>query len=521
MKPEGHTQSGNCRLCVTGAMFPKWRCARALMIIINIIFLAIVVAAAAVEAEAEWEGAQCGSGGVGSMVELIQKKRDGGELSAREMWAVVSGFHNGAIPDYQMAAMLMAMYIRGMTDRETTDMTLSFMRTGEIADLSSLGKTSIDKHSTGGVGDKVSLALAPLVASFGLVVPMMSGRGLGHTGGTLDKLESLPGVGTALTSADFLQQLRQVGVAICGPTESIAPVDKAMYALRDVTGTAASLPLIVASIMSKKLAEGPDALLLDVKTGDGAFLPEWESAHKLAQAMLAAGELASKRMTVVMTDMSQPLGRAVGNWLELREAIDVLSGRGPEDVRELVVVQCALMLVLAGQAPSYLTARQMAEKHLGNGEGLRQLRLLVRAQGGRQEAEAYIASPDTYPASARSLEVRASQAGWVAAIGAREIGAVNVLLGGGRADKDAKIDPKAGIVLARKVGDAVSAGDLLATLYSDVQAPLLQEAADRVLRAYSMSDVPVAAPPLVGHILVNGSAMPWSRFVEQQQPPAS
>ena len=496
---------------------------------ILVIVVACVAQAGVVEPAAEGKGgneigslhveAQCGSGGVGSMVELIQKKRDGGELSAREMWAVVSGFHYGAIPDYQMAAMLMAVYIRGMTDRETTDMTLSFMRTGEIADLSSLGATSVDKHSTGGVGDKVSLALAPLVASFGLVVPMMSGRGLGHTGGTLDKLESLPGVGTALTSAAFLEQLRAVGVAICGPTESIAPVDKAMYALRDVTGTAASLPLIVASIMSKKLAEGPDALLLDVKTGDGAFLPEWDTAHKLAQAMLSAGELASKRMTVVMTDMSQPLGRAVGNWLELREAIDVLSGTGPADVRELILVQCALMLVLGGKAPSYLIGRQMAEEHLGNGKGLQKLRQLVREQGGREAAEAYIDNPDTYPASAHSLAVRAPQTGWVAAIGAREVGAVNVMLGGGRADKDSQIDPKAGIVLERKVSDPVSAGDVLATLYSDVDAPLLQEAAARVLKAFSISDTPVTPPPLVGHILVNGSALPWSEFVQNQLSP--
>ena len=224
---------------------------------------------------------------VGSMVELIEKKRDGGELTAEEIWAVVSGFHNGVVPDYQMSAMLMAMYIRGMTAQETTDMTVSFMKTGEIADLSSLGATSVDKHSTGGVGDKVSLALAPLVASFGVIVPMMSGRGLGHTGGTLDKLESLPGVSTALTSAQFMQQLRDIGVAISGPTETIAPVDRALYALRDATGTAPSLPLIVSSIMSKKLAEGPDCLLLDVKTGDGAFLPAWEDAHAMAQAMLA------------------------------------------------------------------------------------------------------------------------------------------------------------------------------------------------------------------------------------------
>ena len=265
-----------------------WRMAAAVLLVLSQVVTTEPQSEAARAADGSARAGQgaCESA-VGSMVELIEKKRDGGELTAEEIWAVVSGFHNGEVPDYQMSAMLMAMYIRGMTAQETTDMTISFMKTGEIADLSSLGATSVDKHSTGGVGDKVSLALAPLVASFGVIVPMMSGRGLGHTGGTLDKLESLPGVSTALTSAQFMQQLRDIGVAISGPTETIAPVDRALYALRDATGTAPSLPLIVSSIMSKKLAEGPDCLLLDVKTGDGAFLPALEDAHALAQAMLA------------------------------------------------------------------------------------------------------------------------------------------------------------------------------------------------------------------------------------------
>jgi pyrimidine-nucleoside phosphorylase len=362
----------------------------------------------------------------------------------------------------------------------------------------------------------VSLALAPLVASFGLVVPMMSGRGLGHTGGTLDKLESLPGLTTSLTSAQFMEQLQEVRVAICGPTETIAPVDKTLYALRDVTGTASSLPLIVSSIMSKKLAEGPDALLLDVKTGDGAFLPDWESAHKLAAAMLAAGEQASKRMVVVMTDMGQPLGRAVGNWLELREAVDVLSGRGPSDVTELVLAQCALMLVLGGRADSYLDGRRLAELHLGNGKGMQQLRLLARAQGATAAALAFLDKPADYPASQRSVPVVAAERGWVSAVGAREIGAVNVLLGGGREDKSSVIDPKAGIVLHRKVGDAVQVGEVVATLYSDVAPETLAAAAARTWRAFRISPVPQTVPPLITHILINGSTLPWADFLLAQ-----
>lgn len=345
---------------------------------------------------------------------------------------------------------------------------------------------------------------------------MMSGRGLGHTGGTLDKLESLPGLTTSLTSAQFMAQLQEIRVTICGPTESIAPADKPLYALRDVTGTASSLPLIVSSIMSKKLAEGPDALLLDVKTGDGAFLPDWESAHKLAAAMLAAGEQASKKMVVVMTDMSQPLGRAVGNWLELREAVDVLSGRGPSDVTELVLAQCALMLVLGGEAPSYLAGRRMAQLHLDTGKGLQQLRLLARAQGATPAALGFLDSPGDYPASQRSLPVVAAERGWVAALGAREIGAVNVLLGGGREDKSSTIDPRAGLVLHRKVGDIVEVGDVVATLYSDVGPEALAAAAARTWRAYRISAEPPTLPPLISHVLTNGSTLPWADFLRAQ-----
>ena len=369
--------------------------------------------------------------------------------------------------------------------------------------------STIRMHTT------VSLALAPLVASFGLAVPMMSGRGLGHTGGTLDKLESLPGVTTTLTSAQFMEQLKEIQVVISGPTESIAPVDKTLYALRDVTGTASSLPLIVSSIMSKKLAEGPDALLLDVKTGDGAFLPDLDSAHKLAEAMLAAGERASKKVVAMMTDMSQPLGRAVGNWLELREAVEVLSGKGPSDVVELVLAQCALMLVMAEKAPSYLAGRRMAKQHLEGGKGLDQLRLLVCAQGATAEAEALLDNPDRYPPSQHSIPVVSTLHGWVSAIGAREIGLVNKLLGGGREDKSSQIDLKAGIVLHRKVGEAVTAGNVLATLYSDKQEALAAAAA-RVSQAFAITAEPVTSPPLISHVFINGSSLPWPDYIAQQ-----
>ncbi|KAJ1488194.1 pyrimidine-nucleoside phosphorylase [Baffinella frigidus] len=388
-----------------------------------------------------------------SAVELIEKKRDGHALSRDEIRAFVQGFDGGRIPDYQASAWLMAVYIRGMTEAETGHLRQAITESGATFDCSFQTRPVVDKHSTGGVGDKVSLALAPLAASLGLCVPMMSGRGLGHTGGTLDKLESIPGFRTELSMEEIRKQLSEIGVVIISPIPAICPVDKKLYALRDVTATTSSLPLIVASIMSKKIAEGTDALLLDVKTGNGAFLADWDDSVALARCMVSTGEAAGTRTVALLTDMSQPLGRAVGNWLEMREAIEVLGGQGPPDVVALVEAQCAEMLVLGGLAPDRAAGLAQARENRRNGKGLETLRRLVESQGGDP---CYVAgangdAPASLPPSAFSLPVIATQSGWVSAMDTTQCGKASIALGAGRQQLTDVIDHKAGILLHKRV----------------------------------------------------------------------
>ena len=412
-------------------------------------------------------------------VDIIQRKRDGLELSAGEIDFLVRGYAEGRIPDYQASALAMAVYFRGMTPAETVALTESMMRTGEVLDLQDLPGPKVDKHSTGGVGDKTSLILAPVVAACGVNVPMISGRGLGHTGGTLDKLESIPGFSVRLSLADFRAVLEQTRLAIIGQTPEIAPADKKLYALRDVTGTVESRPLIAASIMSKKMAEGIDALVLDVKTGDGAFMKSFEDSKALAETMVEIGRGMGKKVAALITDMEQPLGHAVGNALEVVECLDTLKGRGPKDLESLSLELAAWMLHLAGVAANLDAARSRARDALVSGAGLRKFRQVVERQGGDPSVcdDAHL-----LPRSREVVPLVAEQDGRVVAIAARAVGQAAMLLGAGRETVESVIDPAVGIVLHKKVGDLVIAGEPCATLHVndrgrlDEALALLQEA---------------------------------------------
>ncbi len=395
-------------------------------------------------------------------VDIIQRKRDGGELTSDEIGFFVKGYTRGEIPDYQASALAMAVFFQGMTAAETVALTESMMRTGEVLDLSDLPGPRVDKHSTGGVGDKTSLILAPLVAACGAYVPMISGRGLGHTGGTLDKLESIPGFRVNLTLAEFRSVLRRCGLGLIGQTPEIAPADRKLYALRDVTGTVESLPLIAASIMSKKMAEGIDALVLDVKTGDGAFMKSVADSKALAEAMLAIGRGMGKKVAALITDMEQPLGRAVGNALEVVECVETLKGRGPKDLESLSLELSAWMLFLAGLAPSRQAARARAREALSSGAGLRKLQEIITLQGGDPRV---CDDLSVLPRARETVELKAEQEGRVARIGCRAVGHAAMLLGAGREAVDSRIDPAVGLVLHKKVGDLVMVGEPLLTLH--------------------------------------------------------
>lgn len=461
-----------------------------------------------------------------SPVELIAKKRDGGVLSREEIDEFFLGFHEGRIADYQMSAMLMAIYLKGMTNQETADLTLAFVKSGRSldADLAKIPGPKVDKHSTGGVGDKVSLVLAPLCASLGIVVPMMSGRGLGHTGGTLDKLEAMPGFSSSISSDDFLAQLRDVGVAVIGPTEDVAPVDKKVYALRDTTATTESLPLLVSSIMSKKIAEGPEAMVLDVKTGRGAFLKEFEASVALAKAMISAGENAGKPTVCLLTSMDQPLGRAVGNLLELREAVDCLSGGGPEDVLAVVVACCAEMLLLAKKAADREEAAQLATENLQNGKALDCFCRMIGAQdrGSCRTAERNVRGFEEWWASSfkpkHVVEVcyRGSDVGVVTGIDSLEIGLSSVLLGAGRQAITDQIDYAAGVLLDAKIGDEVCAGGLLCRIYTDRDdhGAVVQRIEDAFTVVPKGSEE-ATAPVLISHIVTSKRGLePWDEYCE-------
>jgi pyrimidine-nucleoside phosphorylase len=425
-------------------------------------------------------------------VDVISKKRDGGELSTEEIRFFIDGFTRGAIPDYQASAWAMAVTLRGMNERETTDLTLAMVDSGERLDLSQVVGFAVDKHSTGGVGDKTTLVVEPVVAACGAPVGKMSGRGLGLSGGTLDKLESIPGYRVDLSPEEFLAQLRAVGVVLTGQSLDLAPADGKLYALRDVTGTVPSVPLIASSVMSKKIAAGSQAVVLDVKVGVGAFMQSLEAAKELARMMVSIGRGAGVKVVALLSDMNQPLGNAVGNALEVREAIATLRGGGPADFVEHCSLVAAHMLRLAGKAADLEHARGQAAAAMRDGSGLAKFRALVQAQGGDP---ATIDDPDRLPRARLMEEIRAEADGYLAGVHAAEIGLASVALGAGRAKKEDPVDHAVGVVVHHKVGDRITPGDLLATVHAN-DPDRLAEAAARVRAAHQTRPEPVEPLPL-------------------------
>jgi pyrimidine-nucleoside phosphorylase len=423
-------------------------------------------------------------------VDIIIKKRDRGELTRAEIEFFVQGFTRGEITDYQAAAWAMAVFLNGMSDRETTDLTLAMTHSGEILDLSQVVPIAVDKHSTGGVGDKTTLVVEPTVAACGLAVGKMSGRGLGFSGGTLDKMESIPGFRTDLSREEFIDQLGRIGLVLTGQTGDLAPADGKMYALRDVTGTVDSMPLIASSIMSKKIAAGAQAIVLDVKVGIGAFMHTLPEARKLSQLMVAIGRLSGRQVVALLSDMNQPLGHAVGNTLEVLEALDTLRGGGPADFREHCLVVASHLLVLGKKAEDLSKAREMAAGALQSGRSLQVFRQLVEAQGGDV---AYVDDPTRFPKAPLIATDRAERAGYLAGIDAREVGEASVDLGAGRAKKSDQIDHAVGIIVPHKVGDRVEKGEALFTIHAN-HPEKLAVARQRLLAALQWSDQP--CPPL-------------------------
>lgn len=429
--------------------------------------------------------------------DIIMKKRNGGELTGEEIRFFVKGYTEGTIPDYQASALTMAIYFRGMTRRETCDLTMAMAQSGDVLDLSAIRGIKVDKHSTGGVGDKTSLALAPMVAACGIPVAKMSGRGLGHTGGTIDKLESFPGFTTALTTERFLENVNRIGIAIMGQTADLAPADKKLYALRDVTATVDNLSLIASSIMSKKLAAGADAIVLDVKTGSGAFMKREEDARALAGEMVAIGNNAGRKTVAVISDMDQPLGHAVGNALEVREAIETLMGRGPEDFVELCLTLGARMLMAGGRAEDEETAVARLKQVIADGSALRKLAEFVEAQGGDGEV---VHHPERLPRAAIQRTVPAPKEGFVSHVECDEIGMCSLLLGGGRETKESGIDLSVGLVLQKKKGDYVEKGEPLAVIHANDEAKAA-EAERRFLQAYEISSRAPEKTPLIKDVI--------------------
>jgi pyrimidine-nucleoside phosphorylase len=431
-------------------------------------------------------------------IDVIRKKRDGAELSRAEIEGLVNSYTKGETPDYQVSAWLMAVVLRGMTRPETAALTDAMLRSGEVLDLSALPARKVDKHSTGGVGDKTSLILAPLAAAAGVAVPMISGRGLGHTGGTLDKLEAIPGFNVNLPVAEFRHVLKTCGCAMIGQTAEIAPADRKLYALRDVTGTVESPYLICASIMSKKLAEGIDALVLDVKTGSGAFMKSEKDAAFLAELMVETGERMGKQVVALITDMDQPLGNMIGNALEVVEAVEVLRGRGPEDLRELCLELAGWMLFLGGVAKTVAEGKQQSAHLISSGKALERFHQMVEMQGGDPRV---IDDAKRLPQAQSTVQVASPKSGYVGSMQCEQIGTACVILGGGRERKEDSVDPSVGIVLHKKVGDRVAAGEPLATIYYNAEARAararqLIEASCKIMDA-----APVAKRPLIHRII--------------------
>ncbi|AQS53638.1 Pyrimidine-nucleoside phosphorylase [Jeotgalibaca dankookensis] len=417
------------------------------------------------------------------MVDLIVKKQEGKELSKEEIHYIINGFTNGSIPDYQMSALAMAIYFQDMTDNERMEMTMAMAESGDQIDLSEIEGIKVDKHSTGGVGDTTTLVLAPLVASTGVPVAKMSGRGLGHTGGTIDKLESIPGFHVEISEERFIELVNKNKLSVVGQSGDLTPADKKLYALRDVTGTVNSLSLIASSIMSKKIASGADAIVLDVKVGAGAFMKTTEAAEELAKAMVRIGNLAGRNTMAIISDMSQPLGQAIGNALEVEEAIETLKGKGPDDLKELCLVLGAQMVYLGGGADSLEAARTLLEEKLANGQALEKFKEFIASQDGNPEV---VNDYSLMPQASFTKDVKAEQSGFVTEIIADNIGVAAMKLGAGRATKESEIDLAAGLMLHKKVGDAVEVGEVIVTLYANKEE--MTEAENMALAAYKIGE---------------------------------
>jgi pyrimidine-nucleoside phosphorylase len=426
------------------------------------------------------------------MVDLIQKKRDGKELTKAEIDHIIKNYTNGDIPDYQMSAFAMAVYFKDMTTEERANFTMAMVESGDQIDLSDIEGIKVDKHSTGGVGDTTTLVLAPLVAALGVPVAKMSGRGLGHTGGTIDKLEAVPGFHVEIDNEQFIDLVNKNKLAVIGQSGNLTPADKKLYGLRDVTATVNSIPLIASSIMSKKIAAGADAIVLDVKTGAGAFMKTPEEAEELANAMVKIGNAVGRNTMAVISDMSQPLGLAIGNALEIKEAIDTLNGNGPKDLEELCLTLGSHMVYLAKKANSLEEAREMLKEAISSGKALETLKVFLKAQGGD---DSVVDNPERLPKAAHKFELTADVDGYVSEIIADEIGTAAMILGAGRATKESEIDLAVGLMLNKKVGDQVTKGDSLVTIYSNTEK--VEDVKNRIRSAYTIAKNAVEAPPLI------------------------
>ncbi|WP_273129146.1 pyrimidine-nucleoside phosphorylase [Metabacillus sp. HB246100] len=426
------------------------------------------------------------------MVDLIQKKRDGLELTKEEIQFIIKGYTSGDIPDYQMSAFTMAIFFQGMTDNERAELTMAMVYSGDTIDLSEIKGIKVDKHSTGGVGDTTTLVLGPLVASVGVPVAKMSGRGLGHTGGTIDKLEAVPGFHVEIENNQFIDLVNKNKVAVIGQSGNLTPADKKLYSLRDVTATVNSIPLIASSIMSKKIAAGADAIVLDVKTGAGAFMKDLEESKALAKAMVDIGNLVGRRTMAVISDMSQPLGYAIGNALEVKEAIETLSGKGPKDLEELCLVLGSYMVLLAKKADTLEEARTLLTESISSGKALETMKTFLEAQGGDSSV---VDNPGSLPQAKFVMELEAKQDGYVSEIIADSVGTAAMLLGAGRATKESEIDLAVGLVLKKKIGDEVKQGESLATIYSNQED--VKAVKEKLYESIKVTSARVEAPKLI------------------------
>lgn len=430
------------------------------------------------------------------MIDIIEKKRDGHELSSEEIYYFINEYTDGSIPDYQASAFLMAVFFQGMTEKERANLTKAMVESGDQIDLTQIQGIKVDKHSTGGVGDTTTLILGPLVASLDVPVAKMSGRGLGHTGGTIDKLESIEGFHVEITNEEFIRLVNENKISVIGQSGNLTPADKKLYALRDVTGTVNSIPLIASSIMSKKIAAGADCIVLDVKTGAGAFMKTLDDSKELAKAMVNIGNNVGRNTIAVISDMNQPLGYAIGNALEVKEAIDTLKGDGPEDLTELCLTLGSHMVYLAQKASSIENAREQLKENMSNGKALAKFKEFITSQGGDATV---VDRPELLPQAKYTFELEAKESGWIAEIEADEIGTAAMLLGAGRATKESSIDLAVGIVLKKKIGDQVQQGDSLLTIYSNTEN--VEEVKQLLYENIKISQIETKSPTLIHDII--------------------